>query len=213
MLLSPFVDLGVSIDRCMGMPNVSSELPVTTAAKQPVHPKPPAAPTRPRIIASTGSIQLSHEDLTTRIQGTGIAICSGPLDQSKAYFEITADSDICLIAVGAVGKHPSSIVAEGTCHLAEIPNSIHTLLSEISKADVVGVVVNIADFPPCVTVYLNDKEINRVSCTVRGDLWPAFEMITGNVSIVFDRHSLKHLDSSVFAGRGVEPLMLARNIL
>jgi hypothetical protein len=210
MFLNPFVDLGYTVDKCLGMPMIAP--PVETAASPPEAVSKPTQHMipRPRIIGTTGSVLMTHSG---SLSGVGMAIGSGPLDQSKAYFEIHITSDACGLSVGAVGRHPSSVMAESSCNFEQIANSISMAVPHISQGDVVGVVINIADFPPSVTVYVNDVELRSVTAMVRGDLWPALELSAGTASVVFERSALKYITSPHFASRGVEPVMLARNIL
>lgn len=222
MFLTPFVDLGDSVEKYLGLPRSKpdEENPqsrhheleqmesgiAASATDQPI------ASFKPRIISVSGNIQLGENNV---LSGSGgLAIGSGPLDQSKAYFEVHAEEEDTCVIVGAVGVHPNSIVNNYEA-LAGVPNSISVPIADSLKpGDVIGVVIDIADFPPKVSVYMNEShsEMKSVSAIVRGDVWPAIEIVSGSAKIVFDRQQLRFLSQAKLA-RGVEAVMIARSII
>ena len=211
MFLTPFIDLGDTLES-LCFPG-SSNAENTSPSNQNVPSKKQAAE-RVRIISVSDKVKiLSANERGTTMEGTGIAIGSGPLDQSKAYFEILIEAPNTSISVGAIGRNPNSVLAEGWQVLSKVPNSICVPLGVYQTGDIVGVMVDIANFPPTVTGYeSNDIERKSVSSRVRGELWPALEIHSGSVTAVFRREHLKYL-TPVRISRGVEAVMLSRSII
>lgn len=221
MFLTPFVDLGDSVEKYLGLPRSKPDEEsqkshheleqmesgmVASKAAQPI------ASLKPRIICLSGNVKLGDNNLLSGSGGLGIG--SGPLDQSKAYFEVHVEEHDTTVIVGAVGVHPNSIVNNYEA-LGSVPNSIAVPIADSLKpGDVIGVVVDISDFPPKVYVYLNENqtELKSVSSIVRGDVWPAIEIVSGSAKIVFERHQLRYLTQAKLA-RGVEAVMIARSII
>jgi hypothetical protein len=216
MFLTPFIDLGESLENVFGgvqriKPNEEQSAVSTNHQELEQMESGAVHSLKPRIITYSGNISL-HDSHT--LQGTGIGIGSGPLDQSKAYFEVHVAQDETFIAVGAVGVHPNSI-QNNYDTLRAVPNSICLPIGESLKAgDIVGIVIDISDFPPKIFAYINDNQSSSktVSAVVRGDVWPAIEIISGSAKIVFDRSELCHLTKAK-KDRGIEAVMMARSII
>jgi hypothetical protein len=217
MFLSPFIDLGDPIEKFIGVPRSkpNEEAPSQEAVHQELEHMEssivPAQSLKPRIISLSGNIRLKDHN---GLEGCGIGIGSGTLDQSKAYFEVHVTQDDTFVVVGAVGVHPNSITNNFDT-LKSVPNSIALQIPDPLKAgDVLGIVVDISDFPPKVAVFLNDgtTEIKSVSSIVRGDVWPAVEIVSGSVDVVFDRRELRYLTQAKLS-RGIEAVMIARSII
>ena len=218
MFLTPFIDLGDPIEKFLGVPRSKpdEEAPQPQVHQELEHMEsgtvpPQAQSLKPRIISVSGNIRLKENN---GLEGTGIGIGSGPLDQSKAYFEVHVTQDDSFIVAGVVGVHPNSIPNNYET-LKSVPNSLSVQISEPLKAgDILGVVVDISDFPPKVSVFLNESttELKSVSAVVRGDVWPAVEIISGGANIVFDRRQLRYLTPAKLS-RGMEAVMIARSII
>lgn len=221
MFLTPFTDFGEPIEKLFGLPpmekcedepedNTVVETEMTRSAAMT---DPHAG--RVRIIGVSDRVKIvSASERGTLIEGTGIAIGSGPLDQSKAYFEVHVEQNGTRLAVGAIGRNPTTVLSENWQVLGKVPNTISSgALGTFNKGDVIGVVIDISDFPPSVSAFgNNDDLIKTTSSSVRGDLWPAVELRAGSVSIVFQPTYLKYLTNARTA-RGIEAVMLGRSII
>ena len=225
MFLTPFVDFGGPIEALCGLGHrpgdddsvdespMHVETSVKHSSQRPFQEEMmTAAYNRARIVSVSDKVRIiAATEKGTRMEGTGIALGSGPLDQSKAYFEVVVDSPETTISVGAVGRN--LVLAEGWQVLGKVPNSICVPLGTFNPGDIVGVLVDISNFPPSVTGYEhNDVERKSVSTSVRGDVWPAIEIHSGSVTVVFARDELKHLTPQRMA-RGVEAVMISRSII
>lgn len=221
MFLTPFVDFGEPIEKFIGQANVKEEderpldveIGNITAKKESPHIA-AAQPTRARIIGASDKLRItaSTEQQTT-LEGTGIAIGSGPLDQSKAYFEILVESDSATFSVGALGRLPNTVLAENWQVLGKVPNSICAPLGTFTKGETIGVLVDISDFPPSVSGFRDDDQlVKKASASARGDLWPALELKRGSVSVIFNRDELHYLTAQRMS-RGIEAVMLSRSII
>jgi hypothetical protein len=211
MFLTPFIDLGDTIENfCLsnGSPNLGNTSPSnqTMSSKQAID--------RARIVSVSDKVKIiSANERGTTMEGAGIAIGSGPLDQSKAYFEILVEAPDTSISVGAIGRNPNAVLAEGWQVLSKVPNSICVPLGVYQPGQVIGVMIDISNFPQTVTGYeFNDVERKSVSARVRGELWPALEIHSGSVTTVFGREHLKYL-TPIRISRGVEAVMLSRSII
>ena len=224
MFLTPFIDFGEPIERFLGLPPMDRPEDKEEPAPLQVHSKEEPLPVggfvsgiqRVRIIGVSDRMRVvSASETGTTLEGTGIAIASGPLDQSKAYFEVRIDEDDTRLAVGLVGRNPTSILSENWQVLSRVPNSISTghLSGAFQKGDVIGVLIDIADFPPSASAFReNDKLIKTSSIAVRGDVWPAIELSAGSVTVIFNRSELTYLTPQRLS-RGIEALMLSRSII
>jgi len=216
MFLTPFLDLGDPVEKFLGVPRHASntqEDEEQDRGKVELENAPPPVSLKPRIICVAGQTKLVGDPGSNRIEGTGIAIGTGPLDQSKAYFEIKVEEPDTRICAGAIGLHPNSVLAQGGKSISSIPNSIALPPVDLQVGDIVGVVVDISDFPPRVSMSLNgDVDTNTASSVVRGDVWPVVEIITGSVSLIFDRSRLTHLTPARMS-RGIESIMIGRSII
>ena len=215
MFLTPFIDLGDPIEKFCGIVSQKDldDSGMETASQAPTGPG--LVSSRARIIGTSDKIKiLSSTERGTTLQGTGIAIGSGPLDQSKAFFEIHIEEDATDICVGAIGRNPNTVLSEAWQVLARVPNSICVPLGTFSKGNVVGVLVDISDFPPSIAAFdsSEDKPIKSVSNSVRGDLWPCVELISGSATVVFNREYLVSL-TPLRISRGIEAVMLSRSII
>jgi hypothetical protein len=215
MFLTPFIDLGDPIERILGVSRhrketVDDDIPPSVRQPETSH----NLSTKPRIICTTNKLSTSGGD---RLSGTGVGIITGPLDQSKAYFEIRIEQPETSVCVGAIGMHPSSVLAQGYASISDVPNSISVPVSKLKKAlsvrDTIGVLVDISDFPPRVSATINgETESISTSSVVRGDVWPAIEILGGSVTAIFDREHLRFLTSDKLA-RGIEAVMVSRSII
>jgi hypothetical protein len=225
MFLTPFIDFGEPIEKLCGLSVARSsstdwddgENQTPSASNRPPLQQKPmetAVPTRARIVGVSDKLKIvSTTDKGTKMEGSGIAIGSGPLDQSKAYFEIAVEAPNTKISVGAIGRNPNIVLAEGWQVLSKIPNTICVPVGTYQPGDVLGALVDISNFPPSVTGYeSNDVERKSVSASVRGDLWPALEVHSGSATVVFNRDELKYLSRNRLS-RGVEAVMISRSII
>lgn len=221
MFLTPFIDFGEPIERIFGLPPIEKcenepedkTLVETEMARSVALTDPHSG--RVRIIGVSDRIKIiSASDKGTFIEGTGIAIGSGPLDQSKAYFEVHIEQDGTRLCIGAIGRNPTTVLSENWQVLGKVPNTIASgPLGTFNRGDTIGIVIDISDFPPCVSAYGNNDELIKTSSSsVRGDLWPAIELTSGSVSVIFHRTYLKYL-TSVRSSRGIEAVMLGRSII
>ncbi len=156
---------------------------------------------------------LGVNHLGSVLEGSGTCILSGPLDQSKTYFEILLDSPCSIFAVGMVPRHPNSLIADGWRRLTDIPDALSIPLEAgLPPGSVIGVQIDISDFPPSVTVFVDNVEVKRLSKSVRGDVWPSVEIVGGTATVVLARERLRFLDSAR-ESRGFNQLMVSRSIL
>lgn len=211
MFLTPFLDFGDPIERVIGQRACGQENQDSTVVVAPVANAP--VPLKVRIVCVSDKLRiLAVSEQGTALAGSGLAMVSGPIDQSKAYFEISVQEDDTAITIGAVGRNPNSVLAAGWRSLANVPNSMSVSLGKFQKGHVVGVLINISDFPPTVTGYTQDDVVvKQTSQSVRGDLWPAVE-IAGSATVVFARDKLQFLTPHRLS-RGVEALMISRAII
>ena len=222
MFLTPFIDFGEPVEKFLGLPPLTrpedDEPPVQCQVSEVKEESGfvAAGIQRVRIIGVSDRIKIvSSLGPGTTIEGVGIAIVSGPLDQSKAYFELLIEEDNTRLAAGLVGRNPTTVLSENWQVLSRVPNSISTgiLGGQFQKGDVIGVQIDISDFPPSVSVFRdNDKLVKTASVSVRGDVWPAIELSSGSVTVVFNRSELSHLTQQRIS-RGIEALMFSRSII
>ena len=221
MFLTPFIDFGEPIEKFCGI--VSSKHAdesgdEATDVEKGANTKPPKqltlGPVRARIIGTSDKVKiLAVNEKGATLHGTGIAIGSGPLDQSKAYLELHIEEDGTSVSVGAIGRNPNTVLSEAWQVLSRVPNSICVPLGSFSKGEVIGVLIDISDFPPSVSAYLGgEKPIQTVSNSVRGDLWPALELTSGSLTVVFNRDHLVELTASRIS-RGIEAVIISRSII
>jgi hypothetical protein len=213
MFLTPFIDFGEPIERFLGLPQMEKS---ESREDEPVADMSAiSGPQKVGIFGVSHKLKIvSATDRGTTLEGCGIAIGSGPLDQSKAYFEVRIEVDGTKLAVGAVGRNPMSVLSENWQILSKVPNSISSgSLGSFKAGEVLGVVIDIADFPPSVSVYHeNDQLVKTVSLSVRGDLWPAVEIREGTATVVLARPALSHLTQQRLS-RGIEAVMVSRSII
>jgi hypothetical protein len=217
MFLTPFIDFGEPVEKIFGLPpmekvddedEVKPESVVVTAKEQ-VHAG------RVRIIGVTDRVRIvSSSERGTKIEGSGLAIGPGPLDQSKAYFEIVVEQDGTKLGIGAIGRNPTQVLSENWQLLSKVPNSVSSgMLGTFNAGDVVGVLVDISDFPPSVSAFKNnDQLVKQSSASVRGDVWPVIEILSGSVTVVFNPDQLRYLTPQRIS-RGIEAVMLSRSII
>jgi hypothetical protein len=221
MFLTPFVDFGEPIERFLGLPpmdreedkdqELTDQLPLAHRSEHAFV----NTSQKVRIIGVTDRIKIiSASNKGTVLEGTGIALGSGPLDQSKAYFEVRVEQDGTKFTVGAVGRNPTTVLSENWQVLSKVPNSISSgSLGPFTTGEIVGVLIDISDFPPSVSAFQdNDTLIKTVSLAVRGDVWPAIALMSGSLSVVFKRNELKFLSQQRIS-RGIEAIMVGRSII
>lgn len=195
MFLSPFIPLE-------NRPSVDTVETTVEAPRVALREMQPAE--KVKIVCVTGTLKIDR----ARITGEGIGIVSGPLDQSKAYFEVLVEQDDTRISLGGIGRHPNTVLGEGWVRLQTVPNTICLpLKTNFSKNTKIGVFINLDNFPPTITAFENDLEIGSISSCVRGDLWPAIE-ICGSATICFNPKLTQNQIS-----RGIQPIMLSRSII
>ena len=220
MFLTPFIDFGEPIEKFIGVVSEKNidEISEENLKKGSTNVKGTkelgVVSNRARIIGTSDKIRIATvTEKGTTLQGCGIAIGSGPLDQSKSYFEIHVEEDETVVNVGALGKNPNMVLSEAWQVLSRIPNTIHVTLGRFSKGDIIGVLIDISDFPPKVSAYKGDERpIQSASNSARGDLWPAIELVNGSITVVFNREHLHGLSPERLS-RGIEAVMISRSII
>eukprot|EP00656_Telonema_subtile_P020099 TRINITY_DN21265_c0_g1_i1.p2 TRINITY_DN21265_c0_g1~~TRINITY_DN21265_c0_g1_i1.p2 ORF type:complete len:218 (+),score=55.50 TRINITY_DN21265_c0_g1_i1:133-786(+) len=139
----------------------------------------------------------------TQLAGSGVALCSTKLDQDRAYWEVTVNSEDgeCWVGVAgkaaAVEKCPGAQVARGDQDTAQLWG-LHSAdlqshaFAHLKKGDTIGVLYDQACGPPTLEFFYNGNVLDGARIShIRGQVTPAVAVQDGGLDCNFT-HTFAH---------------------